>query len=174
MRDGETIKFHGDADQLPGLLPGDILFTLQLLPHPQFVRRGDHLCLTQEVPLRDALTGSTLYVVHLDKRVLRLRTKDVLRPNSLKVVPGEGMPRAGDPFRKGDLVISFDIQYPSSLSAATATALRQVLPAPPGRSHIEHTDDYDLGRDADPEQLRQSVPEDYQEGGPEGMQCRQQ
>ncbi len=175
MRDGEAIKFHGEADQLPGVLPGDVIFTLQLLPHPQFERRGDHLCMTQKVSLRDALTGGAAHVVHLDKRVLRLRSTEVLRPSSLKVVPGEGMPRHGDPFRRGDLILSFDIQYPSTLSAATAEALRQVLPAPPDRTHVEHTDDYELGRDVTPEQLRQTVPEDEQnEEGPEGVQCSQQ
>lgn len=188
MQDGDTIKFHGEADQLPGTIPGDILFRLQLMRHPSFVRRGDHLLVTKEISLREALVGCSLHVVHLDKRVLELTSREVIRPTSIKVVRGEGMPRHGDPFTKGDLVLRFDIQYPSALSASTVKALERVLPAPPpAAAHLSGTDTYSLGPDVDPASLRHTAApaagggeahddEDrgFEPGGAPPVQCAQQ
>ena len=53
-------------------------------------------------------------MVTLDKRKLAvtLNRGEKIRPDTTKVLPGEGMPKQGDPKIKGNLVIDFDIIYP--------------------------------------------------------------
>lgn len=48
-------------------------------------------------------------------------------PKYYKKVPGEGMPLAEDPQRRGDLYIYFEILFPKRLSPEVKTLLRSVL-----------------------------------------------
>ena len=43
MEDGQRITFNGEADQQPGLPPGDIVIVLEEKEHPLFKRRGNDL-----------------------------------------------------------------------------------------------------------------------------------
>ena len=43
MEDGQRITFNGEADQQPGLPPGDIVIVLDEKDHPTFKRRGADL-----------------------------------------------------------------------------------------------------------------------------------
>ncbi|KAI1242458.1 hypothetical protein IHE44_0006003 [Lamprotornis superbus] len=81
------------------------------------------------VPLHawQALTGCTLDVWTLDGRLLNIPINDIVDPKYYKMVPGEGMPLAQDPQRKGDLYIYFDILFPKRLSPEVKTLLRSIL-----------------------------------------------
>lgn len=48
-------------------------------------------------------------------------------PKYYKKVPGEGMPLAEDPQRRGDLYIYFEILFPKRLSPEVKTLLRSIL-----------------------------------------------
>jgi len=43
MKNGQTIKFDGESDEKPGILPGDIIFVIQEQPHSIFKRSGNNL-----------------------------------------------------------------------------------------------------------------------------------
>jgi len=57
MKPGQTFRFYGEADEAPGLNPGDIIFVLKEKRHPVFTRRGDDLLMEYTLPLVNALTG---------------------------------------------------------------------------------------------------------------------
>lgn len=42
-KDGTKITFEREGDELPGVIPADIVFTLQAKPHDRFERDGDDL-----------------------------------------------------------------------------------------------------------------------------------
>lgn len=50
------------------------------------------------------------------------------RPGYKKVVPGEGMPLSKDYTQKGDLIIEFNIKFPSTLTPERKELLRRALP----------------------------------------------
>ncbi len=50
------------------------------------------------------------------------------RPGYTKKVPGEGMPITKNPVQKGDLVIEFDIEFPTSLTPDRKDLIRHALP----------------------------------------------
>jgi len=54
---------------------------------------------------------------------VRLQRGSVLAPGSIKCVPGEGMPKRQNPHLRGDLVIRFAIDFPESISEATAARI---------------------------------------------------
>ena len=43
MKDEQQIRFEGEADQIPGYTPGDIIITLIENEHPVFQRDNDNL-----------------------------------------------------------------------------------------------------------------------------------
>lgn len=49
------------------------------------------------------------------------------RPGYTKLVPGEGMPFTNDPGQKGDLVIEFDIEFPTRLTPDGKELVRRAL-----------------------------------------------
>lgn len=57
MRPGERITFESVTDEKPGFQAGDLHFVLQENPQSEFHRDGDHLYLTREILLVDALVS---------------------------------------------------------------------------------------------------------------------
>lgn len=49
------------------------------------------------------------------------------RPGYRKLVPNEGMPISTDPTQKGDLIIEFDIEFPSSLTPEKKDLVKAAL-----------------------------------------------
>ena len=63
-------------------------------PHPIFKRKGDDLYIEKEIDLATALCGGNFLVNHLDDRkiLVHILPGEVITPNAIKYVAGEGMP----------------------------------------------------------------------------------
>ncbi|XP_077451480.1 dnaJ homolog subfamily A member 2b [Stigmatopora argus] len=116
MRHGQKITFTGEADQAPGVEPGDIVLVLQEKEHDDFRREGSNLHMVQRIGLVEALCGFQITVTHLDGRQLLVKYPPgkVIEPGCIRMVKGEGMPQYRNPFEKGDLYIKFEVQFPEN------------------------------------------------------------
>ncbi|KAJ5245925.1 mitochondrial protein import protein mas5 [Penicillium chermesinum] len=129
VRDGHKIEFRGEGDQMPGVLPGDVVFEIEQKPHPRFQRKNDDLFYQAEIDLLTALAGGTIHIEHLDDRWLTVNIApgDVIVPDAIKVIAGQGMPS----FRHhdyGNLYIKFDVKFPEKDQLQNLELLEQVLP----------------------------------------------
>lgn len=52
----------------------------------------------------------------------------IIKPNTVKRIQGYGLPLARDPTRKGDLLVAFDIKFPSALTPTEKELLADLLP----------------------------------------------
>ena len=52
------------------------------------------------------------------------------RPDYVKTIPGEGLPLVEDPERRGDLMIDFDVEFPSYVSPVSKKYLRKAFEQP--------------------------------------------
>ena len=131
MKHGQKIRFHGEADELPGTIPGDVVFVVQEKEHDVFKRKGADLVTDITLELVEALCGFTKTITHMDGRVLRIDNIPgrVVKPDSVYLIEGEGMPYHGNPFTKGRLFIIFRVNFPTSLPLHTVSALQACLPA---------------------------------------------
>ena len=68
---------HLAGDERPGRIPADIVFTIAESPHPVFKREGNDLVYTARLPLADALSGTTVNLMHLDGRPVSVPVQDV-------------------------------------------------------------------------------------------------
>jgi len=63
----------------------------------------------------------------LDGNILRVNVRDIVTPGFTKVVAGRGMPSSKNPDYSGDLVLTFDVEWPRSLSDEQKAQLKDVL-----------------------------------------------
>ncbi|KAF9989933.1 Type I HSP40 co-chaperone [Mortierella antarctica] len=133
MKDGCKIKFGGEGDQAPGVIPGDVIIVLEQREHERLKRDGDDLYYTAKIDLTTALTGGRIHISHLDDRVLlvEILPGEVIRPGELKALMGQGMP-----IRKlhdfGNMYVQFEVEMPPPhwTDPVQIQDLRMLLPPP--------------------------------------------
>lgn len=124
---GTAITFEKEGDEAPGVIPADIVFVIGEKEHDRFEREGNNLVYKARLSLADALAGAKLDIRTLDGRVLPVAVTEVVAPGATKTVRGEGMPISKAPGTKGDLVIKFNVVFPTHLSEDKKRQLRAVL-----------------------------------------------
>jgi len=130
IRDGHKIPFLGKGDQEVDMEPGDIIIIIEEIEHPVFTRKGDHLLVSVELKLVEALCGTTKVIETLDKRqlVFQIPPGEVIKNDDIRVVHGEGMPIHRRPGERGNLVISFKVSFPDRIPQKNIKQLAELLP----------------------------------------------
>uniref|UniRef100_UPI00358EFB08 dnaJ homolog subfamily B member 13-like n=1 Tax=Myxine glutinosa TaxID=7769 RepID=UPI00358EFB08 len=126
-RDGTQLIYNKMGDECPDMVPADVVFVVREKPHEIFSRNGNNLHCTMTLSLLQALVGCSLKIETLDGRKLGIAINDIVRPSYMKIILGEGMPIPGQAGEKGDLHITFNLQFPTTLSTSQKQALREVL-----------------------------------------------
>jgi DnaJ-related protein SCJ1 len=125
--EGHTLQFNHAADETPDEAANDIIFHVQALPHKVFTRSGDNLLAEITITLKEALTGFKRSLVHLDGKeiIISAEVGEVIAPLSKRVMRGQGMPIFGD-FGSGDLILTFQVVFPTSLESDQVSRLREI------------------------------------------------
>lgn len=126
---GTKITFPEKGNELPNVIPADLVFIVDEKPHPVFTRDGNDLVVTQRISLAEALTGYTVILTTLDGRNLTIPINSVIHPSYEEIVPREGMPIQKDPTKKGNLRIKFNIKFPSRLTSEQKAGIKKLLGA---------------------------------------------
>lgn len=126
LKKGSKIKFKGVGDQEEGGQQ-DLHFIVEEKPHPLYVRDGDDLIHTVELPLKDALTGWKRIVTTIDGKQLTLDKAGPTSPGSTDSYPGQGMPISKKPGERGNFIIKYNIKFPTSLTAQQKQELKNIL-----------------------------------------------
>lgn len=127
MADGATIEFENAGDEHPDHAAGHIIFKVVTQPHSLFVRDGNNLRMTMHISLREALVGFSKYITHLDGRQVEIKQTGVTKPGHVQRVVGEGMPHHGTPSRKGDLLVTYVVDFPAKLTPQQAQGFAEIL-----------------------------------------------
>lgn len=126
-RPGDRVRFRSAWTPPGASAPSDVVFVLSQKRHTTFVLDGDDLHLTMRLNLVDALTGALLVVHTLDSSPLNLLLDPVISPKHVERVKARGMPCRSDPNKRGDLLVSFDIVFPTDVDAEHRTPLRDLF-----------------------------------------------
>jgi DnaJ family protein B protein 4 len=127
-RAGTRLTFKGEGHQThPKITAGDLVFVVVEEPHANFTREGLDLVYNHKINLCDALIGHTLNVTTLDKNVLSLHVPEVASPSYEKRLRCRGMPDPEHPDDIGDLVIRWEISFPTTLSSVEKSSISTVL-----------------------------------------------
>ncbi|ATY61625.1 DnaJ domain-containing protein [Cordyceps militaris] len=126
LKKGSKIKFSGVGDQVEGGRQ-DLHFVVEEKPHILYKREDNDLIQTITLELKEALTGWRRTVSTIDGRQIPLDKAGPTQPGSEDRYPGLGMPISKKPGERGDFIIKYKVNFPSSLSAAQKNKLREIL-----------------------------------------------
>jgi DnaJ-class molecular chaperone len=129
MKDEQQIRFEGEADQVPGYIPGDIVITLVENEHEIFQRDGDNLIIIKNVNIYQ-IYDYTFDITHLDDTVIRItkHNNDALHLNdSIRKISGKGMPVYKSSNEYGDLYIRFNVVIPKIIEPSTLKKLKEIF-----------------------------------------------
>jgi len=127
FRDNKKIVIPEMAHHEPGAdEQGDLILTLKILDHPVFKREGFNLIHEKNILLSEALCGVKFKLYHLDAREMLIQTDDIVKPNEEYIIRNEGLYK--DEYRRGDLIIRFNIIFPDVLSKERRHYLSKILP----------------------------------------------
>jgi len=101
-------------------------------------RNGDNLIMKHKINLIESLCGFQLIITHLDGRkiVLKHPPNDPIAPETYRCVKGQGMVnmRTHD---AGDLIVQFDVEFPSEKFFTDPQLLMQLESILPKRTHVD-------------------------------------
>ena len=125
---GTKITFPREGDQSVGRIPSDIIFIIGEKRHRHFVRDGHNLKYKAKITLKQALCGGQIRVPKISGGHITLPLSDVISPDTVEIISGEGMPISKQPGSRGDLQVNFDINFPRSLPPNSVKSLNKLLP----------------------------------------------
>jgi DnaJ-class molecular chaperone len=113
VKNGEQYVFEEWGQQAKKSIdiPGHLVVTIEIEPHPVFERIGNHLKCTISLSLRESITGKTVVVDHFDGPFpIDTSGFGIINPNKQYTIFERGMESNG---QKGSMHIVFKIDYPS-------------------------------------------------------------
>ena len=100
---------------------GDLVIQFMENKHDRFTRINNHLVLNKNISLTEALTGCKYNFKHLDNRVISVIETEIIEPNSVHEISGEGID-------KGSIFIIYRVIFPKKLNNEVKEIIKKVLP----------------------------------------------
>ena len=101
----------------------------------RYQRKGDDLFYKHPIQLESAIKCMSVKIPLLDGRIVHLALDEIVTPDTVKVIEGEGLRHydkndaLGTNATKGKLYVSFDIQFPKTVSTEQKDQIATILQA---------------------------------------------
>lgn len=105
LMDTEII-FPNNAHEGKNLMAGNLIFKISIKKDPRYDKNKLDLLIKEKVPLISALSGNSFEIKHLNGKNIRLKSEQIIKPNSVWKVPNLGF-KSGE--QTGDLYLELDI-----------------------------------------------------------------
>ncbi len=100
---------------------------METLPHPVFTREGNNLKMNVKISLKQALLGFKKEITHLDGHKVLIEKKKITRPGEVEKIKGEGMPVYEYPSDYGDLIVTYEVEFPKVLDTEQKELFKKVF-----------------------------------------------
>lgn len=124
--DGEIIVLQNQGNVVDDNCKGDVKIHIKVNNNSIFERRGLDLYVEKQISLKESLCGFSFELKYLNDKVYTINNQigNIIPPDYKKVIPGMGLSREK---AKGNLIINFKIQFPSSLSQEQIEKLNELF-----------------------------------------------
>jgi curved DNA-binding protein len=122
---GSRVRIAGEGRAGFGGQRGDLYLVVSVKPDPKFERKGDDLYTDVEVPLTTPVLGGEVEVQSLSKKVA-LKLPPGTQNGQHFRLNGLGMPRLGQPDKRGALFARVKVQLPKQPSEAQQNLFEQL------------------------------------------------
>ncbi len=113
---GQQIRYEGMGDNsIPDVRPGDLIVNVLISRHPSFRREGDSLVFEKSISAWDAMLGTTVEIITLDKKNLSITIPPGTQPDTVLSCRGEGLPNMRSR-QRGNLLVKIKVSIPRNLS----------------------------------------------------------
>jgi len=114
---GQVLRIKGKGGKGSGKNNhGNLMVTVQLMPHQSFERIGNDLKVNHQISLFDAVLGGETEVKTMDGKI-KIKIPAGTKNDKTLRVKGKGMPAYGKPNQSGDLLVQLQVQIPENLTA---------------------------------------------------------
>jgi len=106
---------------------GDLKIMFRISNNTEFKRHGLDLIFSKTLTLKEALTGFTFEILHLNGKLLsmtNINNNSIIKPNYKKIVNGLGLTKEN---QTGNLVIEFNIEFPDKLTKEQMDIIKEIL-----------------------------------------------
>ncbi len=130
--DNEIITVPQKGNIINDNLKGDIKVYVKIKNSSKFIRKGLDLVYKKTISLKEALTGFKFDLKHLSGKTYVINNYGgrIIKPQFHKIIAHMGMRRERRhpaPPLAGNLIITFDIKFPDSLTDEQITTLKEIL-----------------------------------------------
>ena len=115
----------GDSPDLRA--PEAIVFVATARKHQTFERKGRDLFMNLTVNVEDCLSDDFITIIGIDGNDIKIPTKYAQTHSSI-VIPNQGMPDYFKPSERGDLIVNYVLNLPSSLDQEQKLRIQEILP----------------------------------------------
>lgn len=125
---GTKITFPKEGDQAIGKIPSDVIFVVGEKQHQHFERDGNNLIHKAKVTLKNALCGGyTIALPLIEGGSIKKTLDGVIHPGTIDIIRGHGMPISKQPGVRGDMLVSYDIIFPTNFTEKDKNKLGSIL-----------------------------------------------
>lgn len=126
INDGESIVLGECGNKINDSIRGDVKITVQIKNTTHFIRNGLDLIYKKRLLLREALCGFNFQIEHMNGKHLGFNnTTTIISPGMRKIINSMGMIKEGQP--TGNLIIEFDVDFPTNLSQEQKLGIAALL-----------------------------------------------
>jgi len=124
--DNEIIILRDKGNIMNDYLKGDIKLFVKIINNTEFKRNGLDLIYEKKISLKEALCGFQFELKYINGKSYTINNNpgSVVTPAYFKPIPGMGLTREG---HTGNLVITFEIDFPESIEIEKVHALSKIL-----------------------------------------------
>ena len=143
MIDEQTVRFNKMADEKQGYETGDVVVTIDVEEHPEFIRDGNNLLLEREISISEAY-NPVVYVKHLNGKTFKVTGEPFNIfgdcDDMLKKITGVGMPILGEPGNFGDLFVRFKCVNKTKITPEIIEVLAGIFPPLLEKPEVDESD----------------------------------
>jgi DnaJ-class molecular chaperone len=124
--DNEIIILKEKGNVINDTRKGDIKLFIKVENNTDFIRNGLDLTIEKNISLKDALCGFSFELKYINGKTYTLNNNagNIIPDKYKKIIPNMGLVRDG---HTGNLIIIFNINYPTTLSEDKIAKLREIL-----------------------------------------------
>ena len=122
----EQIILKGKGNKVNETNAGNVKIIINVTNSTEFKRDGLTLTYYKKINLKEALCGFNFEMQHINGKKFKINNEKgtIIPPNFIKKIPNMGMIRDG---HRGNLVINFNVDFPTTLSDKQITELSNIL-----------------------------------------------
>lgn len=124
-KSGTKVNFANEGDYQPECgARQTIQFVIEEKPNPVYKRDGNNIKMNVHLTFKESLCGFDKDVTTIDGRRISLNRSNPVQPNTTTTYPGLGMPISKTPGQRGDLEITYKVDYPTYLTPTQKQAIQ--------------------------------------------------